>query len=75
MEDPARLAVCRGLRGNTTWWFILYAVDVNDKKRRILLLQEKDRQDTKAEATELFTRVMNAVAGANHDAKLRYPAF
>lgn len=64
-----------GLRGQTTWWFILYALDDNNKKHRMLLIQEKKHQDTKAEATRLFTQVMDVVAGKNPDAQLRYPDY
>ena len=63
------------LNGETSWWFILYALDADDKKRRMLLIKEIDPAGTKAEATRLFTQVMDVVAGKNPEAELRYPDY
>ena len=64
-----------GLRGQTTWWFILYALDQNHKNRRVLLIQEKEAVRSRKEATELFTRVIDIVAGKNPAAVLHYPDY
>lgn len=63
------------LNGETSWWFILYAVDMDYKKHRMLLLQEKKHEDTKAEAIRLFTQVMDFVADKNKYTALQYPDY
>lgn len=62
-------------RGYVTYWFILYAVRADGKKFRVLLVQEKKNQDSKGQATALFSRIMDAVRAHNPQADLRYPVY
>lgn len=62
-------------RGHVNRWFILYAVRTDGKQFRVLLVQEKANQDSRTQATELFSRIMNIVSQHNPQAELRYPAY
>lgn len=62
------------LHGKTYWWFILHAVRADGKEFRVLLIQDKG-DESKAEATELFTRIMDRVAASHPGMYLRYPNF
>lgn len=62
-------------RGYVTYWFMLYAERTDGKRFRVLLVQEKKNQDSKGQATALFTRIMDTVSEKNPLAELRYPAF
>lgn len=63
------------LRGYVNRWYILYAERTDGKRFRVLLIQEKKKRDSKAEATALYSRIMDIVAEKNPQAELRYPAF
>jgi hypothetical protein len=56
---------------------MLYAVRTDGKKFRVLPIQErpKAKAASRAEATALFTRIMDLVAEMNPDADLRYPDY
>lgn len=62
-------------RGYVTWWYILYAERTDGKRFRALLVEEKKGQDGKAQATAVFTRIMDEVKSKNPGAQLRYPSF
>ena len=62
------------LRGQVYWWYILHAVRLDGKEFRVLLIQDKD-DDSKAKATELFTRIIDRVAAKHPNMYLRYPNF
>lgn len=62
-------------RGYVNWWYMLYAVRTDGKKFRVLPIQERPKAASRAEATALFTRIMDLVAEMNPDADLRYPDY
>jgi len=62
-------------RGYVNWWYILYALRTDGKKFRVLLVQEKKKQDSRAQAAALFGSIMDIVKQKNPQAELLYPDF